>query len=209
MHYFSRHPRLSLLLLGTVSILTEYLLSGELFHGYSLSVNAVLLHAGAFSLLLPGTMTLCAQTSIRTDLCGVVSALLALAVLYPLAVGFIWHHLVVTPPPYYDGTPTLVGMARNRLTFVLGFAPITVGAISGGYIPTPREERSLAVPILAGVLVIGGPAMGYWLAVQSGAHGEFALLLFFVLALGAGLGSLPLAVFTKLKYDAYSDEQES
>ncbi|RXK51993.1 hypothetical protein [Halorientalis pallida] len=209
MYYFGRRPRLSLSVLGTTSILTEYLLSGELFHGYSLSVNAVLLHAGVFSLLLPGTMTLCVKTSLRSDLCGVVSALLTLAVLYPLAVGFIWYDLVVTLPPYNAGNPTLVGMARNRLTFVLGLAPITAGVISGAYVATPREKRSLAVPILACALVIGGPALGYWLAVQSGAHGGFAMLLFVLLALGAGLGSLPLAVFTKLEYDAFSDEQES
>lgn len=209
MYYFGRRPRLSLSVLGTISILTEYLLSGEFFHGYSLSVNAVLLHAGVFLLLLAGTMTLCAQTSLRPHLCGVVSALLALAALYPLAVGFIWYDLVVTPPPYNAGNPTLVGMARNQLTFVLGLAPITAGVISGAYVATPREERSLVVPILAGALVIVGPAMGYWLAVQNGAHGGFAMLLFVLLALGAGLGSLPLAVFTKLEYDASSDEQES
>ncbi|MFD1589303.1 hypothetical protein ACFR9U_20185 [Halorientalis brevis] len=209
MHYFDRHPRRALCVLGAISILTGYLLGGELFHGYSQSVNAVLVHAGVYALLLAGTMSLCAQTSMRGDRCGLVAAFLALVVLYPLAVGFIWYDLVVTPPPYYSGNPTLVNMARNRLAFVLGLAPITAGFIAGASLATPREERSLVVPILAIALVIGGPIMGYSLAVQGGAHGGFAMLFYLLLALGAGIGSLPLALFAKLEYDAHSDEQGS
>ncbi|AQL42284.1 hypothetical protein BV210_05955 [Halorientalis sp. IM1011] len=208
-HYFDQHPRLSLVVLGASTILIGYLLDGELFHGYSLSITAVLLHGGVFALLLAGTMTLCGRTALPPDLCGVVSALLAFAVLYPLAVGFIWYNLVVMPPPSYGGDPTLVSMACNRLAFLLGLAPITAGVVAGAYLATPRDKRLLRVPLLAVLLVIGGPTMGYWVAVQDGAHSGFAILVYLLLAVGAGLGTLPLALFAKLEYDTFNDEQES
>jgi len=201
MRQYRRHPRLVLVVLGVLSILTGYVVSGELFQGYSQSGGAVLVHAGVFALLLAGTMSVCAKVPLRADQNGIVAAVGALIALYPLAVGFIWYDLVVTPPPYYGGEPTLVDMARNRLGFVLALAPLTAGLIAGAFVSTPPEKRSVVVPVLASAFAVGGPALGYQLAVIGGAHPGFAKLLYVLLAFSVGVGSLPLYVIARWEYD--------
>lgn len=195
-----RHPRIAIAALGVLSVLIGYTAGGELFHGYAKSGGAYFLHGGVVALLLAGTMTALDRTSLRADLRGAGAAILALVTLYPLAVGFIWYDLVVTPPPFYGADPSMFGLAFDRLGFVLALAPLPAGYMLGAYASAPSDESSPAVPVLAATLVVGGPTAAYVVAVDGGAHPGFSSLFYGLLAFAGIVGSLPFYLVSRWKY---------
>lgn len=208
-----RHPRAAVAALGVLAVLAGATAGGELFHGYAKSGGAYLLHAGVFALLLAGAATALDVTSLPTDRRGAGAALLALLALYPLAVGFIWYDLVVTPPPYYGADPSLAGLALDRLGFVLALAPLPAGYALGAYASAPPDDRSAAVPLLAAALGAGGPAAAYAVAVRGGAHPGFSALFYGLLAVAGVVAALPVALLARWEYadgrDAGSPTVES
>jgi len=122
-----RWPRLALALLGGLHVVAGEATLGVLFEGYG--PGAYLIHVGAFALLLAGLPTVLARTGLYPDRRGVVTAGLAFGVLYPLAIGLLWAGLVT--PPYFPTDPSGLGLAVDRLGFVLLLTPIAAGYVLG------------------------------------------------------------------------------
>lgn len=193
-----RHPRLALVALGLGSVLLGTTAGGELFHGYGKSGGAYLLHAGVFVLLLAGSTTVGSRhVSVGPGRRGVAAVALALVLLYPLSVLFIWYDLVVTPPPYYGADPTLAGLAADRLGFVLALAPLGAGYVLGADRGSAVASTATAVPATVFLLVLGGPTLAYGVAVANGAHQGFSLLVYLLLGVAGVVGSVPLYVVAR------------
>lgn len=127
MHPRRRWPRLALLLLGGLEAIVGSAVVGDLFEGYG--PGTYLLHVGAFALLLAGLPTVLVRTRLYPDPRGVVTAGLAFGGLYPLAVGLLWAGVV--PSPYFPTAPSALGLAVDRLGFLLLLTPIAVGYVLG------------------------------------------------------------------------------
>lgn len=191
-----RHPRLALVALGLGSVLLGTTAGGELFHGYGKSGGAYLLHAGVFALLLAGTTVAARRVGVGAGRRGVVTVALALVLLYPLSVLFIWYDLVVTPPPYYGADPTLAGLAADRLGFVLALAPLGSGYVLGADRGSSEASTPTAVPATVVLLVLGGPTLAFGVAVANGAHG-LVLFVYVLLGVAGVVGSIPLYVVAR------------
>lgn len=127
MHPSRRRPRLALAVLGGLKAIAGYATVGLLFTGYG--PGAYLIHVGAFALLLAGLPTVLLRTGLHPDRRGVVTAGLAFCGLYPLALGLPWAGLV--PVPYFPSAPSALGLALDRLGFLLLLTPVAAGYVLG------------------------------------------------------------------------------
>lgn len=191
------HPRLALAGLGVLAVLAGYTDGWRLLHGYEKRGGAFLLHAGVYALLLAGVAALLdhvAGTGTARRALG--EAALAMAVLFPLAVGFTWYDVVIDPPPMWELPPSITYMAIDRLELVLALSPLGAGHVLGGT-ARPAAGRPTRGAVVAGLFAVSGPVLAAALAVMSGAYPGRVIPLHLTVGFASLAGALPVSLLAR------------
>lgn len=193
-------PHLTLVGLGGLAILLSYTAGNELFHGYAKSGGGYLLHAGMFAVISGVSATVFSNIDeMNTTSKAFASMTVAFILLYPIALGFIWYDIIITPPPNYGANPSLFDLAIDRLGFVLSLSPLGAGYVLGAYKARPSATQR-KIPVLTLFLVLCASVLAYGIALLNGGHPGFTLL-FYAMLTGVGiLGSIPFYVVAKARF---------
>jgi hypothetical protein len=202
MKVLRRRPRAALATLGVLLIVLPYAVDRTIPYGYSTSPGAYALHVGTFAVLLAGTTALLARTAGRPDYRAAAAAVLALAVLYLLAVGVAWYDLAVASSTSAGSAPTLAELAVDRLVVPLLLTPLVSGYVLGAFDAAGADGRSAAVPTFAVALVVVGPVGANAVAASVGIPHGLAFLAYASMAVASVVVALVFYLVARWVYAA-------